>query len=92
VVLAVLAGLVVFGGVRRIAQVTQAVVPAMALVNLVAIGLLSGIAFRLLQDYTRRRRARNDPVFTRDLLPEIGGIQCWDDAQSVTGHTPVAPR
>jgi len=57
----------------------------MALVNLVAIALLSGIAFRLLRDYTRQRRAGRDPVFTRDLLPEVTGISCWEDARTVTG-------
>jgi AGCS family alanine or glycine:cation symporter len=61
----------------------------MALVNLVAIALLSGIAFRLLRDYTRQRRAGRDPVFTRDLLPDVGGVQCWQDEQSVTGQVPV---
>ena len=61
----------------------------MALVNLVAIALLSGIAFRLLQDYTRQRRAGDDPVFTRDLMPDLDGVQCWEDEQSVTGQTPT---
>ncbi|GAB2472179.1 alanine/glycine:cation symporter family protein [Promicromonospora xylanilytica] len=61
----------------------------MALVNLVAIALLSGVAFRLLRDYTRQRRAGRDPVFTRDLMPELDGIQCWQDEQSVTGPLPV---
>lgn len=60
----------------------------MALVNLIAIALLSGTAFRLLRDYTRQRRAGHDPVFTRDLLPDVGGVQCWQDAESVTG--PIA--
>ncbi len=61
----------------------------MALVNLVAIALLSGIAFRLLRDYSRQRRAGHDPVFTRDLLPDVGGVQCWQDARSVTGEVPA---
>ncbi|GAA1696861.1 alanine/glycine:cation symporter family protein [Microbacterium sediminicola] len=57
----------------------------MALINLIAIGLLSGIAFRLLRDYTRQRREGRDPVFTRDLLPGVSGIECWEDELSVTG-------
>lgn len=61
----------------------------MALVNLVAIALLSGVAFRLLRDYTRQRRAGRDPVFTRDLMPELDGIQCWQDEESVTGQVPA---
>ena len=57
----------------------------MALVNLVAIALLSGVAFRLLRDYTRQRREGRDPVFTRALVPDVVGIQVWEDERTVTG-------
>ncbi|HAM13611.1 MAG TPA: sodium:alanine symporter family protein, partial [Microbacterium sp.] len=61
------------------------VMGVMALINLIAIALLSGIAFRLLRDYTRQRREGRDPVFTRDLLPGVTGIECWEDELTVTG-------
>ncbi|WP_372966900.1 alanine/glycine:cation symporter family protein [Microbacterium sp.] len=61
----------------------------MAIVNLVAIALLSGIAFKLLRDYSEQRRAGLDPVFTRARMPEVTGIQCWEDELSVTGPIPV---
>lgn len=61
----------------------------MALVNLIAIGLLSGVAFKLLRDYMQQRREGRDPVFTRDRLPEVTGIQSWLDELSVTGPLPV---
>lgn len=61
----------------------------MAIVNLIAIGLLSGIAFKLLRDYSEQRRAGLDPVFTRARMPEVTGIQCWEDELSVTGPIPV---
>lgn len=57
----------------------------MALVNLIAIALLSGIAFRLLRDYTKQRREGRNPVFTRALLPDVEGIACWEDELTVTG-------
>ncbi|MCS4275280.1 AGCS family alanine or glycine:cation symporter [Mycetocola sp. BIGb0189] len=57
----------------------------MALINLVSIALLSGVAFKLMKDYADQRRAGLDPVFTRDRLPEIRGISCWQDEASVTG-------
>ncbi|WP_406247223.1 alanine/glycine:cation symporter family protein [Microbacterium sp. M] len=57
----------------------------MALVNLVAIALLSGVAFKLLKDYSQQRKAGLDPVFTRARMPEVTGIQCWEDELSVTG-------
>ncbi len=64
----------------------------MAIVNLIAIGLLSGIAFKLLKDYSDQRRAGLDPVFTRERLPEVSGIQCWENELSVTGPIPVQDR
>lgn len=57
----------------------------MALINLVAIALLSGVAFRLLKDYRQQRREGFDPIFTRDRMPDIRGISVWEDAESVTG-------
>lgn len=61
----------------------------MALINLVAIALLSPIAFRLLKDYTAQRRAGKNPVFTRDLLPGVRGVECWENELSVTGPMEV---
>ena len=84
VVVAVFAGSVLDSAL--IWDTADGIMGVMALVNLVAIALLSGIAFRLLRDYTRQRRAGQDPVFTRDLLPDVDGVQCWQDAQSVTGQ------
>ncbi|MCR2784835.1 MULTISPECIES: alanine/glycine:cation symporter family protein [unclassified Microbacterium] len=60
----------------------------MALVNLVAIALLSGVAFKLLRDYTQQRREGRNPVFTRDRLPGVDGISCWETELSVTGPLP----
>lgn len=64
----------------------------MAIINLVAIALLSGIAFKLLRDYSEQRKAGLDPVFTRARMPEVTGIQCWEDELSVTGPVPVVGR
>ncbi|MBV0893758.1 sodium:alanine symporter family protein [Microbacterium sp. NC79] len=64
----------------------------MALVNLTAIALLSPIVFRLLKDYSAQRRAGKDPVFTRDRMPEVNGISCWENEQSVTGTIRVIPQ
>ncbi|WP_156725353.1 alanine/glycine:cation symporter family protein [Streptomyces apocyni] len=50
----------------------------MALVNLAAIVPLSLIAFRLLDDYQAQRRAGLDPVFTRDRLPGLTDVRCWE--------------
>ncbi|WP_136708744.1 alanine/glycine:cation symporter family protein [Agromyces sp. H66] len=89
----VLVVVAIFGGSIASADLiwntADSVMGLMALVNLVAIGLLSGIAFRLLRDYTHQRRQGRDPVFTRDRLPDVPGIECWVDERSVTGPIDV---
>lgn len=65
--------------------IADGIMGVMAITNLVAIGLLSGIAFRLLRDYTEQRKRGVNPVFTRDRLPELDGVECWRDERSVTG-------
>ncbi|POH67826.1 alanine:cation symporter family protein [Cryobacterium sp. TMN-39-2] len=89
VVGAVLVGSV--SGADLIWNFADGVMGLMALTNLIAIGLLSGIAFRLLKDYTRQRREGRDPVFTRALFPDVAGIECWEDEFSVTGPIRVYP-
>ncbi|MDK1472474.1 alanine/glycine:cation symporter family protein [Streptomyces sp. 549] len=60
----------------------------MALVNLVAILPLSVIAFKLLDDYQAQRRQGLDPVFTRDRIPGLTGVECWEGASEKA----AAPR
>ncbi len=83
VVVAVLAGSVV--GADLIWNFADGVMGLMALTNLIAIGLLSGTAFRLLKDYTSQRREGRDPVFTRSIFPDVTGIECWEDELTVRG-------
>lgn len=90
VVVAVLAGSVV--GADLVWNFADGVMGLMALTNLIAIGLLSGIAFKLLRDYTQQRREGRDPVFTRDRLPGVTGIECWQDELSVTGPIDLSTR
>jgi alanine or glycine:cation symporter, AGCS family len=50
----------------------------MATVNLVAVLALTGVAVKVLRDYDKQRRAGLDPVFTRDSVPGLGGLQVWE--------------
>ncbi|ADD43328.1 alanine/glycine:cation symporter family protein [Stackebrandtia nassauensis] len=68
-------GLLALQVVWALANVTMGV---MAVVNLVAIVPLGGIALKLLKDYDEQRKAGLDPVFTRDRIPELEGTQCWE--------------
>lgn len=89
-VVAVLAGSVV--ATATVWNTADLLMGIMAIVNLVAIGLLSGVAFKLLKNFDEQRRAGTDPVFTRDMLPELRGVEEWRDVESVTGQwTTVAP-
>ena len=90
VVLAVLAGSL--AGADLVWNLADGVMGLMALTNLIAIALLSGVAFKLLKDYTQQRREGLDPVFTRDRLPEVSGIECWEDALTVTGPIDLPTR
>ena len=90
VVAAVLAGSV--AGADLVWNLADGVMGLMALTNLIAIALLSGIAFKLLKDYTQQRREGLDPVFTRDRLPEVSGVECWEDALTVTGPIDLPTR
>ena len=50
----------------------------MAITNLVAIVLLSKIAFKALKDYNEQKKQGLDPVFKASSIPEIvDDVECW---------------
>ncbi|MGV8882206.1 MAG: alanine/glycine:cation symporter family protein [Rhodoglobus sp.] len=87
-VAAVLGGSVVSAAL--VWSAADALMGVMALVNLVAILLLSGVAFALLRNYQQQRREGSDPVFTQDMIPGLSGVEFWQDADTVTGPIPLA--
>ena len=56
----------------------------MVLINLCAIIPLGGVAVKLLRNYLVQKRRGLDPVFHRDMLPEVKNIECWDGSDAVT--------
>lgn len=66
------------GSAAVVWDLADGVMGVMALINLLAITPMVGRAARLLKDYTAQRREGRDPVFTRDRIPELVGVQCWD--------------
>ncbi|EHR61598.1 alanine/glycine:cation symporter family protein [Saccharomonospora cyanea] len=62
--------------VWSLADVTMGV---MAVVNLLAVAPLGALVVRLLKDYQQQRRNGLDPVFTRDTMSDVRGIQCWEN-------------
>ena len=50
----------------------------MAITNLIAIVLLSKIAFKALKDYNEQKKQGLDPVFKASSIPEIvDDVECW---------------
>ncbi|NNH70482.1 alanine:cation symporter family protein [Nocardia uniformis] len=74
--------LAVFGGalgsVSLVWNLADVFMGVMAAVNLAAIIPLGAIAFRLLEDYQRQRRAGQDPVYVHSpAIADPSGIECW---------------
>lgn len=60
----------------------------MVFLNILAIVPLSGVAIKLLKNYNEQRRKGIDPVFHRDMLPELKNVECWDGSDPVTRRSP----
>lgn len=57
----------------------------MALINLISIAILSGIAFRLLKDYRAQSARGEDPVFVRGSVEVPGQVDTWESREDVVG-------
>ncbi len=51
----------------------------MAIINLIAIFLLSKTAFAALKDYTFQKKQGKDPVFTKNSIEGLKNVECWDE-------------
>ncbi len=49
---------------------------------------------QLLKNYNEQRRKGIDPVFHRDMLPELKNVECWDGSDLVIppSHPPKVLR
>lgn len=56
----------------------------MVFINLAAIIPLGGVAVKLLKNYNEQKKAGVDPVFHRDMLPELRNVEVWDGSDPVT--------
>ena len=75
------------GEIALIWSLADTTMGMMAAVNLIAIAPLTVIACRLLKDYNEQRRLGLDPVFTRDRLPDISGVECWEPRETSRDET-----
>lgn len=73
--------MVLFGSVASMQfvwSIADVFMGLMAILNLIAIVLLSNIAIKALQDYMTQRRAGKNPVFYASSIPELGDeVEEW---------------
>ena len=73
-----------FGSVPLVWALGDTMAGLLALFNIIAIVPLGGVALKLLKNYNQQRRRGQDPVFHRDMLPEIQNVEFWDGSDPVT--------
>ena len=73
--------MVIFGSIAQLQLVwnlADLFMGMMVVVNLIAIFLLSKVAFSALHDYTQQKKEGKNPVFYRDALENNQNIECWE--------------
>ncbi|MBY3618927.1 alanine:cation symporter family protein [Acinetobacter sp. CUI P1] len=78
--------MIIFGSVAKVQLVwdlADLFMGFMVIVNLIAILLLSKVAFAALKDYKRQKREGKDPVFYKDSIPGLENIECWDSSTDI---------
>ncbi|MGG1661025.1 alanine/glycine:cation symporter family protein [Brevibacillus sp. NRS-1366] len=80
-------GMVLFGAVAKVQLVwdlADLFMGLMVIVNLIAIFLLSKVAFAALHDYRQQKKAGKDPVFYKDSIAGLENIEAWEASPSVS--------
>ncbi|MFJ5759181.1 alanine/glycine:cation symporter family protein [Neobacillus sp. NPDC093182] len=76
--------MILFGSVAKIQLVwdlADLFMGLMVIVNLIAILLLSKVAFAALTDYMKQKKEGKDPVFYKDTIKNHENIECWELSQ-----------
>ncbi|MEH7107374.1 alanine/glycine:cation symporter family protein [Bacillus sp. JJ1764] len=79
--------MIVFGAVAKVQLVwdlADLFMGLMVIVNLIAITLLSKIAFAALHDYVKQKKAGKDPVFYKDSIKGLEKIESWEYSQDAS--------
>lgn len=77
-------GMVIFGSVSQIQIVwdmADLFMGLMAITNLIAIGMLSNIAFAALKDYAKQKKEGKDPVFHVSHIEGLKNVECWGEIE-----------
>ncbi|EOO57693.1 amino acid carrier protein [Bacillus cereus VD196] len=79
--------MIIFGSVAKIQLVwdlADLFMGFMVIINLIAITLLSKIAFAALQDYMKQKKAGKDPIFYKESIKGLEHIECWEHYQDTS--------
>ncbi|HJO96195.1 MAG TPA: alanine/glycine:cation symporter family protein [Victivallales bacterium] len=71
---------ILFGSVQKVLMVWgtgDLSMGLMAVVNIIAIVMLGGIAFKVLNDYINQLKEGKDPVFHKENIDLKGYVECW---------------
>ena len=73
-----------FGSVPLVWALGDTMAGLLAIFNIVAIIPLGGVVLKLLKNFNDQRRKGIDPVFHREMLPELKNVEFWDGSDPVT--------
>ena len=73
-----------FGSVPLVWALGDTMAGLLAIFNIAAIVPLGGVALKLLKNFNDQRRKGIDPVFHREMLPELKNVEYWDGSDPVT--------
>ncbi|MDK8878436.1 alanine/glycine:cation symporter family protein [Corynebacterium sp. MSK008] len=73
-----------FGSVPLVWALGDTMAGLLAIFNIIAIIPLGGVVLKLLKNFNDQRRKGIDPVFHRDMLPELKNLEYWDGSDPVT--------
>ncbi|AIQ26663.1 alanine/glycine:cation symporter family protein [Paenibacillus sp. FSL H7-0737] len=78
--------MIIFGSVAKVQLVwdlADLFMGFMVIVNLIAILLLSKVAFAALKDYKKQKREGKDPVFYKDSIPGLENVEGWGNSSDI---------
>jgi putative sodium/glutamine symporter len=76
--------MIVFGSIAKVELVwdlADLFMGLMVIVNLIAVFLLSKVAFAALSDYMKQKKAGQNPVFYKDSIKGLENLECWEHSQ-----------
>jgi putative sodium/glutamine symporter len=78
--------MIIFGSVAKVQLVwdlADLFMGFMVIVNLIAILLLSKVAFAALKDYKIQKHQGKDPVFYKDSIEGLENVECWENSSEI---------